>query len=173
MRVKLAREGQELYVLAQSEDRRKKENAIRRRKLKALVHGLSRLKRTCRDRDRLIGKVAVLRKEAGRATRFLRLRKPRADEPVNRQTFVCTFDRAAGRRRVGKRVGAPWRGRGVGCGRTGCQAENVRVDGNLGKIGNRARPFCVIIGQKFRLCLIRPGGMGYSLGGDAARLQFS
>jgi hypothetical protein len=95
MRVKLAREGQELYVLAQSEDRRKKENAIRRRKLKTLVHGLNRLKRTCRDRDRLIGKVAVLRKEAGRAARFVHLRKPRPDEPVNRETFVGTFDRVA------------------------------------------------------------------------------
>jgi hypothetical protein len=95
MRVKLVEQAGELYVLAQSEDRRKKENAIRRRKLKALVHGLNRLKRTCRQRDRLIGKVAVLRKEAGRAARFVTVRKPRPDEPVNRKTFVCTFDRAA------------------------------------------------------------------------------
>jgi hypothetical protein len=65
MRVKLVEQAGELYVLAQSEDRRKKEKAIRRRKLKALVHGLNRLKRKCVDRDRLIGKVAVLRKEPG------------------------------------------------------------------------------------------------------------
>ena len=106
-----AREGQALYVLAQSEDRRKKENAIRRRKLKTLIHGLNRLKRTCWDRDRLIGKVAVLRKEAGRAAWFVRLRKPRSDEPVNRETFVGTFDRAAWRealRRDGSYILRAW-----------------------------------------------------------------
>jgi len=114
MRVKLVEQAGELYVLAQSEDRRKKENAIRRRKLKTLIHGLNRLKRTCRDRDRLIGKVAVLRKEAGRAARFVRLRKPRADEPVNRKTFVCTFDRAAWRQAMERdgsyilRAWIPW-----------------------------------------------------------------
>jgi hypothetical protein len=114
MRVKLVEQAGELYVLAQSEDRRKKENAMRRRKLKTLLHGLNRLKRTCRQRDRLIGKVAVLRKEAGRAARFVRLRMPRADEPVNRKTFVCTFDRAAWREALGRdgsyilRAWIPW-----------------------------------------------------------------
>jgi len=114
MRVKLAREGEELYVLAQSEDRRKKENAIRRRKLKALLSGLNRLKRTCRDRDRLIEKVAVLRKEAGRAARFVTVRKPKADEPVTRWTFRCTFDRAAWRQAMDRdgsyilRAWIPW-----------------------------------------------------------------
>jgi hypothetical protein len=114
MRVKLVEQAGELYVLAQSEDRRKKENAIRRRKLKALVHGLNRLKRKCVDRDRLIGRVAVLRKEAGRVARFVRIRKPKANEPVNRQTFVCTFDRAAWRQALQRdgsyilRAWIPW-----------------------------------------------------------------
>jgi transposase len=95
MRVKLLEREGELYVLAQSGDRRKKENAIRRRKLKALVHGLNRLRRRCSNRDRLLEQVAILRKEAGRVASFVAIRKPRVDEPVNRQTFVCRFDRAA------------------------------------------------------------------------------
>jgi hypothetical protein len=45
MSVKLLEEDQELYVQARSRDRQKKENAMRRRKLKKLVHGLNRLKR--------------------------------------------------------------------------------------------------------------------------------
>ncbi len=95
MRVKLVEREGELYVLAQSEDRRKKENAIRRRKLKALVHGLNRLKRRCASRDHLLEQVAILRKEAGRMAKFVRIRKPRVDERVNRETFVCRLDRAA------------------------------------------------------------------------------
>ncbi len=43
--MKLLEKENELYVLARSEDRRKKENAMRRRKLKKLVHGLNRIKR--------------------------------------------------------------------------------------------------------------------------------
>ncbi len=98
MRVKLVEREGELYVLAESGDRRAKETAIRRRKLKTLVHGLNRLKRRCRDRDRLLETLAVLRKEAGRAAKFVTIRKPMGDEPVNRRTFVCRFDRLAWRR---------------------------------------------------------------------------
>jgi transposase len=97
MRVKLMEQDGELYVLAQSEDRRRKENAIRRRKLKALVRGLNRLKRRCSSRDRLIEQVAILRKEAGSVASFIHIRKPKVNEPVNRETFVCRFDRAAWR----------------------------------------------------------------------------
>jgi hypothetical protein len=114
VRVKLVERAGELYVLAESGARRAKENAIRRRKLKALVHGLNRLKRTCRDRDRLLEKVAVLRKAAGRVGRFVRIRKPKAGEPVNRETFVCRFQRAAWRAAAARdgryilRAWVPW-----------------------------------------------------------------
>jgi hypothetical protein len=46
--------------------------------------------------------------------RFVTIRKPKADEPVNRQTFVCTFDCAAWRRAVDRdgsyilRAWIPW-----------------------------------------------------------------
>jgi len=114
MRVKLLEREEELYVLAQSEDRRKKENAIRRRKLKALIHGLNRLKRRCPSRDRLLEQVAILRKEAGRVASFVEVRKPRVDEPVNRETFVCRLDRAAWKRAIDRdgsyilRGSIPW-----------------------------------------------------------------
>jgi transposase len=95
MSVKLMERDDELYVQARSEQRRKKENAMRRRKLKKLVHGLNRLKHRPPKRDQLLERVAVLRKEAGRIASFIAIRKPAADEPVNRATFRCTFDRAA------------------------------------------------------------------------------
>jgi len=95
VRVKLLEQEDELYVLAKSVDRQQKEQAIRRRKLKRLVHGLNRLKRRAVTRDTLLKKVAVLQKEAGGAAKFVKVREPQADEPVNRQTFVCTLDRAA------------------------------------------------------------------------------
>jgi hypothetical protein len=43
----------------------------------------------------LLKRVAVLQKEAGRVKSFVKIREPGIQEPVNRQTFVCTFDRAA------------------------------------------------------------------------------
>ena len=96
MAVKLLEQENELYVQAKSSQRQKKENAMRRRKLKALVHGLNRLKRRRNlTRDHLLERVAVLRKEAGRVASFIDIRKPLEGEPVNRQTFTCTFNRAA------------------------------------------------------------------------------
>jgi hypothetical protein len=96
MQVKLLEREDELYVQARSSQRQKKENAMRRRKLRALVHGLNRLKRNKKiKRDELIRKVAVLRKEAGRIASFVKVHEPGPNEPVNRQTFICTFDRAA------------------------------------------------------------------------------
>ena len=70
---------------------------MRRRKLKALVHGLNRLKRaTSRrkiTRDHLLRKVAVLRKQAGRAAWFVKVSEPAEGEAVNRKTFICAFRR--------------------------------------------------------------------------------
>jgi Transposase DDE domain len=95
VQVKLLEQENELYVLAKSADRQKKEQAIRRRKLKTLVHGLNRLKRRPISRDNLLKKIAVLQKEAGAAARFVKIREPQVDEPVTRQTFVCALDKAA------------------------------------------------------------------------------
>jgi hypothetical protein len=98
VQVKLLGQENEIYVLARSADRRKKEAAIRRRKLKQLIHGLNRLKRRKISRDTLLKKVAVLERDAGRVARFVKIREPKVGEPVNRETFVCTFDRSAWRK---------------------------------------------------------------------------
>ena len=95
--VKLLEQESELYVLARSADRKHKESAIRRRRLKRLIHGLNRLKRRRITRDALLKKIAVLQKEAGQVASLVKIREPKVDEPVNRQTFVCTLDRAAWR----------------------------------------------------------------------------
>jgi len=104
MSVKLMEQDGDLYVQARSDARRKKENAMRRRKLKALVHGLNRLKPWRRKqsnqrgrkmtRDRLLKRVAVLQQAAGRVASFVKVREPKEGEAVERTTFVCTFDRA-------------------------------------------------------------------------------
>lgn len=114
MSVKLLEHEGELYVQARSVDRQKKENAMRRRKLRILVHGLNRLKRRKLTRDQLLERLAVLKKEAGRIASFIDIRKPAADEPVNRKTFVCKFDRAAWTAAIGRdgcyllRAYVPW-----------------------------------------------------------------
>lgn len=105
MRVKLLEQEGELFVLAQSGDRRQKENAMRRRRLKALLKGLNRLRhqmlprkrRRKLTRDHLLRRVAVLKKEAGRIASFITIREPEPGEEVNRRTFLCTFDRHAWR----------------------------------------------------------------------------
>jgi len=98
VQVKLLEQDNELYVLARSADRRQKETAIRRRRLKKLVHGLNRLKRRPVTRDTLLKKIAVLQQAAGPAAAALvQIREPQPDEPVSRETFRCTVDRAAWR----------------------------------------------------------------------------
>jgi transposase len=103
MRVKLLEQNQELFVLAQSRDRRKKENAIRRKKLKALLRGLNHLRgqmvpkprRRKISRDQLIRRVAVLRKTAGRIASFITVDEPGPKDQVNRHTFTYKFDHEA------------------------------------------------------------------------------
>jgi hypothetical protein len=101
MQVKLLEEDQELYVLAQSRQRQKKENAMRRRRLQKLVSGLNHLKPWRRkdkgkriDRDYLLGKVEVLKKEAGRVAAFVKIHIPEVGQAVDRTTLKFTFDRA-------------------------------------------------------------------------------
>ena len=84
MKVKLPEQDGELYIQAASDARRNKENAMRRR-LKKLARGLNRIrrgfKRRAIARDQVLRRVAVLRKEAGRVSRFLKIREPAIGEP--------------------------------------------------------------------------------------------
>jgi len=114
MKVKLLEQDNELYVEACSGNRQKKENAMRRRKLKKLVHGLNRLKRRNVKRDYLLERLAVLRKEAGRIASFVQIRKPTPGEPVNRKTFTAKLDKAAWKKAMERdgcyvlRAHVPW-----------------------------------------------------------------
>ena len=105
LQVKLIEQEGEVYVLARSEDRRQKERAIRRRRLKRLVHGLNALKRRPVSRDVLLQKIGALRAEAGQVRQFVKIRLPKEGEAVNRATFRCSFD-WAGWRRSREREGA-------------------------------------------------------------------
>jgi transposase len=93
VRVKLFQQDGEVYVLAQSQARQKKETAMRRRKLRKLWDGLERLRKNCRNRDRLLERLAVLRHEAGRAANVVQIAAPAPGEPVNEQTFRVRLKR--------------------------------------------------------------------------------
>ena len=60
---------------------------LRRRKLRKLWDGLKRLRKNCRDRDRLLERLAVLKHEAGRAAHMVEIESPAPGQPVNEQTF--------------------------------------------------------------------------------------
>jgi Transposase DDE domain len=85
--VKLLEKEGEVWVLARSQDRRQKEQAMRRRKLRSLFAGLRSLQRRGVSRDRLIQGVAVLKHEAGRAASLVEIDLPDADTPVTKETF--------------------------------------------------------------------------------------
>ena len=122
MKVRLLQQDGELFVQASSRQRQLKETAMRRgsawltgaRKLKRLIHGLNRLKHKPPKRDTLLKKVAVLQKDAGRVKAFVTVIEPGPTEPVNRSTFVCTFDKAAWKASLEKdgtyilRANIPW-----------------------------------------------------------------
>jgi transposase len=86
--VKLLSQDKELYVLARSGDRRHKERAMRRRKLKDLWKRLGQLQRQKRlDRDELLLKLGRAHEQAGRAYELVELHLPKSKEAVNAQTF--------------------------------------------------------------------------------------
>jgi Transposase DDE domain len=91
--VKLFAEDGELYVLAKSEGRRAKEQAIRRRKLVRLLWKLRDLRRKGPARDQLLLRIGAAKKEAGRAFGFVRLQLPPEGATVTRQTFTFALDK--------------------------------------------------------------------------------
>lgn len=88
--VKLLAQGQEVYVLAKSQGRRRKEIAIRRRKLAKLLRTLRSLRRPRQrpwKRDTLLHKLGAAHKEAGKAWHFVQITVPKGRQRVNRDTF--------------------------------------------------------------------------------------
>ena len=91
LEVKLLSQKGELYILARSEGRRKKERAMRRRRLKRLWNRLHELQQQKLTRDELLLKLGAAKADAGKAYRFVEVRVPKAEEPVNAETFTFSF----------------------------------------------------------------------------------
>ena len=92
--VKLARDGEDLYVLTRSRGRRDKEQSMRRRRLKKLwkrlhqIRGMKRLKR-----DALLLKLGAAKQEAGNAWKLVDIKLPEPREAVTSNTFTFRLNR--------------------------------------------------------------------------------
>ena len=94
VQVKLYEHEGELYVLAKSEGRQAKENAIRRKRLARLLRKLRAMRRSLPKRDQLLLRIGAAKKDAGRAFGFVTIGVPKADESVTRQTFTFAVDKS-------------------------------------------------------------------------------
>jgi transposase len=99
VRVKLLPKAKELYVLVESQDRLKKERAMRLRKLRALFKRLRELQHFKKPltRDALLVAVGQAKEQAGRAFGLLDIQWPQEGQEVNATTF--TFRLPLGRYR--------------------------------------------------------------------------
>jgi len=90
--VKLFEQDGELYVLAKSEGRRRKEIAMRRKRLARLLRKLRAMRRSLPSRDQLLMRIGAAKTEAGRAFGFVKMQVPDAKQPVTRESFRFTVD---------------------------------------------------------------------------------
>jgi transposase len=99
VRVKLLSKDKELYVFVESQDRLKKERAMRLRKLRALIKRLKELQNYKKQltRDQLLVAVGQAKEQAGRAFSLLDIHWPESGQQIDAQTF--TFRLALGRYR--------------------------------------------------------------------------
>ena len=90
VRVKLLPQDQELYVYVESQDRLKKERAMRLRKLRALIQRLRQLQHSKKPlrRDQLLLAVGQAKEQAGRTFKLLDIHWPQEGEAVNATTFT-------------------------------------------------------------------------------------
>jgi hypothetical protein len=93
LEVKLLPNEGELYILARSQGRRKKERAMRRRRLKRLWHRLHELQRQKLTRDELLLKLGAAKAEAGKAYRLVEVKVAKREGPVNADTFTFSLRR--------------------------------------------------------------------------------
>ena len=91
--VKLLAEDNELYVLAKSKDRRAKQRAIRKYKLRKYLHGLAKLRRSCSNRDRLIDRLGALKKQAGKSEKCVDITVPPQASRVTLENFNYSLNR--------------------------------------------------------------------------------
>jgi len=98
VKVKLLAEDNELYVLAKSKDRKAKERAIRKYKLRKYLQGLAKLRKSCRNRDRLMEKLGALKQQAGKSARCVDITIPQQGRTVTQENFTYHLNRAAYKR---------------------------------------------------------------------------
>jgi transposase len=91
--VKLFKQDDELYVLAKSEGRQLKENAIRRKRLARLLRKLRVMRHSLPARDKLLMRIGAAKTEAGRAFGFVTIQLPDASQPVTRISFHFCVDK--------------------------------------------------------------------------------
>jgi transposase len=92
--VKLAHDGEDLYVLTRSGGRCDKERSMRRRKLKKLwkrLHEIQHMKRI--DHNELLMKLGAARKEAGDTWKLVEISTPEKEDPITPETFRFHLDR--------------------------------------------------------------------------------
>lgn len=90
--VKLFEQDGEVYVLAKSEGRQRKEIAIRRKRLARLLRKLRAMRHGLPSRDQLLMRIGAAKTEAGRAFGFVKIQVPDAQQPVTRESFRFTVD---------------------------------------------------------------------------------
>ena len=92
--VKLARDGEDLYVLTRSGGRRDKEQAMRRRKLKKLWKRLQELQAMkTQKRDALLLKLGAAKQEAGKAWDLVDVVIPKPRQDPTPETFIFRINR--------------------------------------------------------------------------------
>jgi hypothetical protein len=91
---KLLKVGTEHYLLAQSQEQRLKDRAIRGFKLKRLWARLKEIRAMKRlSRDELLQKLGAARQEAGRVYFLVKISLPKARKPVSAQTFTFQLNK--------------------------------------------------------------------------------
>jgi transposase len=95
--VKLLSEDKELYVLAKSKDRRAKERSMRKYRLRKYLVGLEKLRKNCRNRDKLIERLGALKQQAGRSEKCVDLTIP-PGQAFTVGSFKYKFNRTAYRK---------------------------------------------------------------------------
>jgi len=93
VQVKLFAQDGELYVLAKSEGRQAKENAMRRKKLARLLRKLRAMRRSCPKRDQLLMRVGAAKTDVGRAFGFVKINLPSAGQEVTKETFKFRLEK--------------------------------------------------------------------------------
>jgi len=98
VRVKLLPSEGEFYLYVESTDRVTKERAMRRRRLKRLLHRLDELQRMKQSRDALLMRLGEARKLAGRTWSLVDIHVPGKNQSVTPETFTFSLSRAKLRR---------------------------------------------------------------------------